>query len=88
MSESGVVFRVSLDPTLGHVDVMTVGLVGVETEDPMEGTYKCMGDLPMWMQEKLALLMMTPDNNITKEATVPIEGVGRRIARNIFWIYP
>jgi len=67
---------------------MTVGLVGVETGDPMEGTYKCMGDLPMWVQEKLALLMMTPDNTTTGAATVPIEGVGRRIARNVFWIYP
>ena len=88
MSEPGVVFRVSLDPTIGHVDVMTVGLVGVETGDPMEGTYKCMGDLTMWVQEKLALLMMTPDNTTTGAATVPIEGVGRRIARNVFWLYP
>ena len=88
MSEPGVIYRVSLDPTTGHVDVMTVGLVGVETRDPMEKTYDCMGSLPMWVQEKLALLMMTPDNTQTNEATVPIEGVGRRIARNVFWIYP
>lgn len=80
--EPGVVFRVNLDPILGHVDVMTVGLVGVETEDPMEGTYKCMGDLPMWMQEKLAVLsiLVPPDG--------PIEGIGRRIDRNVFWIFP
>ena len=88
MSEPGVIYRVSLDPALGQVDIMTIGVVGVDVTDPLERTYTCMGELPMWVQEKLALLMMTPDNNITKEATVPIEGVGRRIARNIFWIYP
>jgi len=88
VSEPDVIYRVSLDPALGHVDIMTLGVVGVDVTDPLERTYGCIGELPMWVQEKLALLMMTPDNTTTGAETVPIDGVGRRIARNVFWIYP
>jgi len=83
-----MIYRVSLDPALGQVDIKTIGVVGVDVTDPLERTYGCIGELPMWVQEKLALLMMTPDNTTTGAATVPIEGVGRRIARNVFWLYP
>jgi len=80
--EPGVIYRVSLDSAKGGINVMTVGLVGVETRDPMEGDYDCFGELPMWVQEKLAMLMM-----LTSPGG-PVEGVGKRIDRNTFWVYP
>jgi hypothetical protein len=48
----------------------------------MEGDYDCFGELPMWVQEKLAMLMM-----LTSPGG-PVEGVGKRIDRNTFWVYP
>jgi hypothetical protein len=39
--------------------------------------------LPQWMQEKVALLMMTS----TDPPTVPVEGIGKRISENTFWVY-
>ena len=82
VKEPGVIYRVSLDSALGGINVMTVGLVGVETTDPLEGNYSCLGDLPMWVQEKLAMLMM-----LTSPGG-PVEGIGKRIDRNTFWVYP
>ena len=82
MSEPDVIYRVSLDPTLGQVDIMTIGVVGVDVTDPLERTYGCMGELPMWVQEKLAMLMM-----LTSPGG-PVEGIGKRIDRNTFWVYP
>jgi hypothetical protein len=37
----------------------------------------------MWMQEKIALLMMTP----LDKPTVAIEGVGKRIDANVYWVF-
>ena len=82
VKEPGGIYRVSLDSALGGINVMTVGLVGVETTDPLEGNYSCLGDLPMWVQEKLAMLMM-----LTSPGG-PVEGIGKRIDRNTFWVYP
>tara|TARA_R110000822_G_scaffold154966_1_gene294758 strand:- start:555 stop:1055 length:501 start_codon:yes stop_codon:yes gene_type:complete len=39
-------------------------------------------ELPDWMQKHLAVLSMTSDDPPTKH----VDGVGRRIARNVFWI--
>ena len=82
VKEPGVIYRVSLDSALGGINVMTVVLVGVETTDPLEGNYSCLGDLPMWVQEKLAMLMM-----LTSPGG-PVEGIGKRIDRNTFCVYP
>lgn len=80
--EPEVIYRVFIDPSLGDAKIMAIGLVGVGIEDPLEGHYSCVGELPVWVQEKIAVLMMLdpPDG--------PIDGVGRRIDRNVFWVYP
>ena len=80
--EPDVIYRVFIDPSLGDAKIMAIGLVGVGIEDPLEGDYSCVGELPVWVQEKIAVLMMLdpPDG--------PIDGVGRRIDRNVFWVYP
>ena len=66
-------------------------LITVECYDLIENfapelrpCYDAAKDLPKWAQEKLAVLMvLDPD-----EPTGEIEGVGRRINRRVFWIYP
>jgi hypothetical protein len=39
--------------------------------------------LPDWMQEKLAVLTMMS----SKPPTEPVDGVGRRINDNIYWVF-
>ena len=81
-AEPGIIYRVYIDPSLGDAKVMTVGEIGIGMTDPMEGYYPSVRALPEWMQEKIAVLslLVPPDG--------PIEGVGRRIDRNTFWVYP
>ena len=47
------------------------------------GTYDSADALPMWIQERLAVLMMTP----TEFPTVEISTVGRRISEYVFWVF-
>ena len=42
-----------------------------------------MTDTPTWVQERIAVLMMTNDTPPTE----PVEGVGHRIDANTFWVY-
>jgi hypothetical protein len=48
-----------------------------------EQAYNSVNDLPKWMQEKLALLMMTS----AKPPTEEVDGVGRRIDDTVYWLY-
>lgn len=48
----------------------------------LESDYDSVNDLPIWAQEKLAVLMLLDP----KEVNDPIEGVGRRINESVFWI--
>lgn len=47
------------------------------------GYYGSPDELPEWVQNKLAVLM-TVDST---PPTQPVEGVGQRISRNVFWVY-
>ena len=49
----------------------------------VDGSYSGVEKLPQWMQEKVALLMMTSCD----PPTTPIQGVGQRINEGTFWIY-
>jgi len=48
-----------------------------------EQVYDSINDLPEWMQEGIALLMMMS----AKPPTDEVEGVGRRIDETTFWLY-
>lgn len=57
---------------------------GVPTvDDDCEGEYDGADDLPDWVQDRLAILMMTPIDKPTSD----IRGVGRRISKDVFWVY-
>lgn len=79
MSMSGIldnIYRVSTYRT--GVVVLSLGAMG----SVANGHYDCVKDLPMWMQERLAVLRMCPCDYPTEF----IEGVGRRILEDVFWV--
>lgn len=59
--------------SFGTPDVLDKDYSGVYSPDT----------LPDWMQERLAVLMMTP----VEFPTVEIPTVGRRISGTVFWVY-
>jgi hypothetical protein len=55
----------------------------MEVDSTVGGEYDSVDALPLWMQEKVALLMMTSLDKPTSE----VEGVGRRIDANVYWVF-
>ena len=74
------VYRVYVNP---HTNAVAVSCIGMEVDSVVSGEYDSVDALPLWMQEKVALLMMTPLDKPTSE----VEGVGRRIDDNVYWIF-
>lgn len=75
------IYRVSVDQDTGYVKVACIGLESVDAI--VDGNYDGINKLPDWMQEKLTLLsMLSP-----VPPTEPVEGVGRRINADIYWVF-
>ena len=74
------VYRVYVSP---HTNAVEVSCIGMEVDSTVEGEYDSVDALPLWMQEKVALLMMTSLDKPTSE----VEGVGRRIDANVYWVF-
>ena len=74
------VYRVYVNP---HTNTVEVSCIGMEVDSAVSGEYPSVDDLPLWMQEKVALLMMTS----YIPPTIDVEGVGRRINERTFWVY-
>ena len=78
------IYRIYINP---HTNVTELSCIGIEVDrthwHPGKAEYTSADDLPMWMQEKIALLMMTP----LDKPTVAIEGVGKRIDANVYWVF-
>ncbi len=75
------IYRVYICPNTDTIAVACIGMDSVDSE--AEGDYHSVDALPLWMQEKIALLMMTGLDKPTKS----VEGVGRRIDANTYWVY-
>jgi len=73
------IYRVSIFP--GEIDVLCLGLS--LSEPTVEGRYSSVDELPLWMQERLAVLMMMS----LEPPTVELEGVGRRISSHVYWVF-
>jgi hypothetical protein len=69
------VYRIYVNP---HTNTIEVSCIGMEVDSAASGEYPSVDDLPLWMQEKVALLMITPLDKPISE----VEGVGRRIVRH------
>ena len=49
----------------------------------LDEVYDSVQDLPQWVQERLAVLMVLDPTQVNEE----IEGVGRRISKHVFWVF-
>jgi hypothetical protein len=65
----------------GEVYILCFGL-SLGAND-LEGRYDSVDNLPNWVQERLAVLMLLNEG----PPHFPIEGVGRRISRDVFWVF-
>jgi hypothetical protein len=63
----------------GKVSVSSWGLA-----KDVEDTYDSADALPKWMQRKIATLMIFDPAQVNDE----IKGLGRRISKGTFWLYP
>lgn len=75
------VYRVVINDETKLVHVISFGMERVDVSP--ERVYNSVNDLPEWMQEGVALLMMTS----AKPPTNEVDGVGRRIDETTYWLY-
>ncbi len=74
-------YRVMVDVGKNCIRVQCIGMYCVD--NTLDGSYSGMEKLPQWMQEKVALLMMTSSTPPIQEVT----GIGQRISEDTFWVY-
>ena len=73
------IYRISIFPD--GVDVMCFGLASVDSN--IDGHYDLTDDLPNWVKERLAVLMILSSTPPTSE----VAGIGRRISSHVYWVY-
>lgn len=73
------IYRVSIFPD--GVDIVCFGLASIDSD--ISGHYDRTDDLPEWVKERLAVLMITSGIPPTQE----VAGVGRRISSHVYWVY-
>ena len=73
-------YRVQVHDDTNAIEVSCIGMDKVDAE--AEGMYCSSDDLPTWLQERLAVLMVTD----WKPITVVIKDVGRRIDETTYWV--
>lgn len=71
-------YRIAVEPN-GRVNITTWGLA-----EDIDRSYDSVDELPQWMQRKIAVLMIFDPEKPMDE----IKGIGRRISRATFWVYP
>ena len=73
-------YRVLVRSDLKTIEVVCIGINRIDAE--AEGIYCSVDELPTWLQERLAVLMVTDWRPITTY----IKGVGRRMDKNTYWV--
>lgn len=73
------IYRVSVFPD--GIDVLCFGLSSIDSD--INGHYDRTDDLPEWVKERLAVLMITSGIPPTQE----VAGIGRRISSHVYWVY-
>jgi len=73
------IYRVSVFPD--GIDILCFGLSSIDSN--INGHYDRSDDLPNWVKERLAVLMITSGIPPTQE----VAGVGRRISSHVYWVY-
>ena len=75
------IYRVSIDNTTSQGEGECIGMDSVDSE--AEGIYSSVDEVPEWAQERVAVLMLCDPTPPTQD----VNGVGRRIDRDIYWVY-
>lgn len=76
------IYRVAIHDRTGEVNTDCYDLL--ENFAPeLKMRYDTINDMPNWAQAKLAVLMVLDPMKVNND----IEGVGKRISRNIYWLY-
>ena len=75
------IYRVEINKQTGRVDVMCLGMETVDVT--LDDKYNSVSELPMWVQEKLSVLMMLK----VDPPMEPVDGVGMRINNGTFWVF-
>ncbi len=75
-------------PNDTFIEVMYYGL---SDDEDAEGYYENIESLPLWMQERLAVLFICESRFESKDGVVDsteaIDGVGQRISQHIYWVH-
>ncbi len=78
---SGITYRVNVAYDTKQVTITSIGMNCVDKE--IDGDYASVDELPIWMQDRLAVLSLLevppPPNDV--------DGVGCRIGPYLFWVY-
>lgn len=72
------IYRVDVSPDKGSVTLDCVGLLCADSSEL--GEYKSQEDLPAWVQDKLAVLLLLEPND-------DCPSVGKRSSEYVFWIW-
>jgi hypothetical protein len=76
------IYRVSIHDRTGQVNTDCYDLL--ENFAPeLKMRYDTINEMPNWAQAKLAVLMVLDPMKVNND----IEGVGKRISRNVYWLY-
>ena len=76
------IYRVAIHDRTGEVNTDCYDLL--ENFAPeLKMRYDTINEMPNWAQSKLAVLMVLDPMKVNND----IEGVGKRISRNIYWLY-
>lgn len=85
---ASIVMRMVLETPIYRIKINENKSVDTDCYDMIENwksklkrKYANVDDLPMWVQEKLAVLMTT------KPSDDDVEHIGRRINETVFWVY-
>jgi hypothetical protein len=73
-------YRISFNRK-GGIEVVCFDLENIDSE--LEGYYDEVSALPTWVQERIAVLAVCSPN----PPTPTVEGIGRRISENVYWVY-
>ncbi len=73
-------YRISIN-TKGGIEVVCFDLENIDSE--LEGYYDDVSGLPTWVQERIAVLAVCHH----QPPTPTVEGIGRRISENVYWVY-
>jgi hypothetical protein len=80
MLSHDIIYRVQVIEGTNSIHVTCIGIECVDSA-VREGYYT-LSDLPEWFSGRLAVLSIC-----STDPPIPVEGVGRRIDENTYWVY-